>query len=206
MTTHSEKAMQTMAAMATVAADWKGADYVVTRERRMVSGEVTCPTCKGDRYICRDAAGEIIPPPSSKDNYKAWQEYHAKAREGARATGFWGNCPRCMGTRGRSRGYCSGKVTGLVEREVWVARPVIPAGSVNDSRFQGGCTCGLCNKTVLKSNLWCVIATGADGRKHHMYIGEDCMKKFIPGATTFIKDPAGKKIARADLQLDSAAE
>jgi len=199
MTKHSDKALTTISAMNTTPEQWKHTDILWKIEKRLVDGEVKCPTCLGGKVVLMDENGEVVKPPKAGDDYYAWlkakSEYEHSAAAGHRErTGypldsFRGNCPtcKCHNSRARMYGYCTGKIPGLVEREVAVGYPQWPEGTRFDSRFGGGCSCALCNKTVVASNLVPVTGTGDDGVAHGMWIGADCAKKFLPGVHTYAK-------------------
>lgn len=205
MSKHSDKALTTLAAMNTQPADWKRADIRWVEEERMVMGDVTCPTCFGARHVFFDDAKKVVPPPQTKDfppteswhkdyDYYAWEkanrEYREKAQKQSPHAWSAGNCPtcKCTNTRARMYGNCTGKVPGLVKRRMLVGYPVWPAGTKFDSRFNGGCSCGLCNKTVLKSGLVPCVGTGViDGVTHGMWVGDTCARKFLPGTHFYPK-------------------
>lgn len=181
MATHSEKAMATLAGMNTAPADWQLTPIKWVEEEREVMGEVTCPTCRGHRDVCRDADGKVIPPPvlveygqpGSFDSVEKVNQYQLAARKQSRPS--YGNCPTCR----NRKGYCTGRVKGLVRARVMVGYPQFPKGTKFDSRFIGGCHCHLCNKQILKSWRVPVHGGGADGRTHGMWVGEDCARKFL---------------------------
>jgi hypothetical protein len=205
MATHSEKAMATLTEMGTVPSVWQLTTIKWVEEEREIMGEVTCPTCDGDRDVCRDADGKVIPPPAlvscgvgADEAAERRRQYHGEAWEQARKQGrhSYGNCPTCR----NRKGYCTGRVKGLVREMVMVGYPQFPAGTKFDSRFSGGCHCHLCNKQILKSWRVPVHGVGADGRVHGMWVGEDCAKKFLAvkvkrAADSIMEDGNGARAA-----------
>lgn len=177
-TPHSAKALVTLAQMGTTPSQWKITPIKWVDEEREVTGWVECPTCHGRKFVRIDASGSVIPRPPRGTN--AADEYDTAARRDAyQANRNHGNCPRC-GKQTRGWGMIpQGSVKGLVRREVKVGYPQFPAGTRFDSRFGSGMNCALCNKLILKSGRVPVHATGADGVKHGMFVGEDCGKKFL---------------------------
>ena len=193
MTAHSDKGIETMARMGTVASDWRICDFRWVEEERYVACEVTCPTCSGDRAVVTHADGSPFPKPAHPDYrigveaYKAQMEVCSEYRKALRLiiSDAWsrGNCPTCI--RRKKYNLCTGKAVGKMLAKVMVGYPIWEEGASFDSRFGGGCTCGLCGKTILKSNLVPVTARGANGKAHGLLVGSDCAKKIFS-----IKSPA----------------
>lgn len=142
---HSDKALTTLTAMGTTPDMWAFAEIVWTEELRTVRAKVRCDACKG--------AGKTGP-------------WSAPVR-----------CDVCYVPRTRRASFNQGMgvVFAMVEKLVMVGRPVWPQGVKFDSRYHASCMCGLCGKTVLKSNLIPVV-----GGQHGMWVGADCAKKFMP--------------------------
>lgn len=198
MSAHSDKALKTMELMGTTADRWAVPEIRWVKEERMVPGYVTCPTCNGTKWVKYDAAGKALPVPKATGGFGCPRDtYYREARKEA-GGGYHGNCKTCRNTNPRARAYgCSeGTIKGEVLALVMVGYPQWTAGVRFDSRFRGGMSCGLCNKTVLKSNLVPVEATGADGRVHGMWVGSDCAKKFL--AVKPEKTDAGEKFYAAE--------
>ena len=209
MTTHSDKALATFAALGTQVADWfHPAVKWEGPVERMVPGHVTCPTCHGNRWVRLDAAGQLIPlPPKPVFNkntysYTGQSELHAylQAAKSEHAkhmgwpnAGYAGNCPTCRTTARRSKwgggGTSStGTVPGLVKAMVMVGTIVWPKGTqFGKSRFGNGnvCTraqCEVCGKGI-PSGRRVPLAYEKDGKAYAMWAGEDCARKFSKVAT-----------------------
>lgn len=227
MSKHSDKALTTLTAMATTPEQWKHCDVLWKLEMREVPGLVRCPDCLGGKVVLKDEAGEIVKPPETDDfppkyedskyDYYAWQkadrQYTADVGAQVKAAGghwdsYRGNCSRCVNQNRRARmyGYCTGKVPGMVMKEVGVGYVQWPAGVTFDSRYHGGRSCGLCNKSVYASNLLPVTGTGDDGNVHGMWVGCDCAKKFLPGVHTYQKKKDRPELVKKvdDLVFDQA--
>lgn len=176
-TPHSAKALATLEIMGTEPSQWGLTPIDWVEEERDVPGEVTCPTCRGRKFV-RIEDDRVAPAPSSESPESS--AYHAAARrDSIRAGRLHGNCPTCAR---RKRGWGMiprGKVEGIVRARVMVGYPRFPAGTRFDSRFRGGLHCNLCNKTILKSGRVPVHAVGDDGVVHGMFVGEDCAQKFL---------------------------
>jgi hypothetical protein len=183
-TTHSDKALKTIAMMGTVPGDWYIPEIDWVEENRMVIGLVTCPVCQGNKRVAKDASGAPKPWPSSRD-YGAWSEYERAAREQCkkdtgRSAGWEAtNCDNCKGKIGRYGHGSTGQVKSLVERLVRVGYVRWPAGVKFDSRFTTCSGCQLCAKEIRKSWRVPVAAKGADGSVHGMWVGSDCGRKFL---------------------------
>lgn len=186
MPTHSDKALTTIRAMGTLPEQWVLCPIEWRREECLVPGDVTCPECKGEKYVKYDADGEVIPPPDSKTDYTAWSIfYHEAVREARKLSRNGGNCKKCQKVkRGWGNIGATGHVRGLVKAMVVVGYTLWPEGCEFDSRFKSGCNCNLCNKLVMKSNLIPVIAKDVSGRWHGMRVGQDCVKKFLANVET----------------------
>jgi hypothetical protein len=195
---HSDKALATMMAMGTTPDDWHLTPIKWVEEEREVMGQVTCPLCKGTKWVrytpetlsLPERERTVIPPPPRVSDYRVVMDYeHAAQREArGRASSFhntFGNCPKCTVYKrgGKFTGgglYTTGKVPGLVWKKVLVGYPQWPKGVRFDSRFESGSHCHLCGKLIMKSWRVPVDATGVlDGKVHGMYVGEDCAKKFL---------------------------
>lgn len=193
MTTHSDKATQTMKMMGVVPTALKLTTIRWEKAMRMVRGEVECPSCKGLKWVRFDAAGAVIPAPAREKTYaypspRAEYEKTARAEHAAKhgQAGFYTytNCPTCRetNTRSRNRGNATGKVPGMVLREVMVGTPVFPAGAKFTSRYgASGCHCHLCGKNI-PSNRFVPVD---DGAAHAMWVGEDCAAKILAVASPF---------------------
>lgn len=194
MTTHSNKALATLAEMKVDAKALALTPIKWVKELRKVKGEVECPSCKGLKNVRFDAAGAVIPAPERPVGYchpNPRSEYEKAAREeqrerdraAGRQTNWIGNCPtcRCDNRRARNYGYPTGKVPGMVEREVMVGYPQFPATAKFDSRFATGCNCHLCGKFIPSGRFVPVDDRGA----HAMWVGEDCAAKILAVATPF---------------------
>lgn len=192
MTTHSNKALDTMKLMTVDPKALKLTTIEWRKEWRMVKGEVECPSCKGLKWVRFDAAGAIIPAPARETTYvypspRAEYEKTARAEHAAKnGKGFYTytNCPtcRCDNRRARMYGHSTGKVPGMVKREVMVGYPVFPAGAKFDSRFAvSSCHCHLCGKNI-PSNRFVPVD---DGATHAMWVGEDCASKILAVASPF---------------------
>lgn len=196
-TTHSDKALKTLATMGTVAGDWYIPEIDWVDEERMVPGLVTCPDCKGNKRVAKDAAGNPLPWPSSSD-YRAWSDYNDAAREQAKKdtgrAGGWEltNCKRCHGKIGRYGYGSTGKVKALVKAIVRVGYVRWPVGVRFDSRFTTCSGCQLCAKEIRKSWRVPVAAKGADGRVHGMWVGSDCGRKFLSAELKETKAAGGE--------------
>jgi hypothetical protein len=199
MSNHSDKALKTLEMMDTSPDAWKQADVKWVWEMRKVPGPVTCPVCLGNTYVAKDEAGNVIPPPQTKDfpsaygqsyDYGSWSTahsaYNALAQSQGRRYGY--GCEKCRNNNPRARlyGRSTGKVLGLVEMEMWVGYIQWPAGTLFVSRFQSGCHCALCNKLVLKSNMVPTVGVRKDGQNLGMWVGADCAKKFLLGLDTYV--------------------
>jgi hypothetical protein len=179
-TAHSAKALSTLAGMQTAPSQWQLTPIEWVEEEREVSGLVTCPTCRGEKFV-RVKDGRVVPPPPrSSQDHLDYLDYQNAARRDAHAAGMrYGNCPTCA-TRKRGWGMIpQGKVKGLVRERVMVGYPRFPPGTRFDGRFGGGLHCHLCNKLIMRSHRVPVHAIGDDGVAHGMFIGEDCARKFL---------------------------
>lgn len=179
---HSAKALETLRLMDTKPEDWQLTPIKWVREKRMAPALVKCPVCNGNRYVCKDAEGNVIPPPAlvgprSYEEEQAFWRYLRDAKAQARGDG--GNCTNCIRRNRWGGTFSSGSVQGLAEAEILVGYPQFPDGIKFDSRFHSGCNCNLCNKLVLKSNLVPVHGKGSDGTLHGMWVGVDCARKFL---------------------------
>lgn len=176
-TSHSAKALSTLAMMGTDPAQWQLTPIEWIEEEREVPGMVECPVCRGGKFV-RIVDGQVVHPPpiGSRDG----RAYRNEARgEAVRSGKPHGNCPRC-GVQKRGWGTIpQGKIKGTVRAKVMVGYPRFPPGTRFDSRFAGGLHCNLCNKLVTKSRRVPVHATGDDGVTHGMFVGEDCAQKFL---------------------------
>ncbi len=174
---HSDKALATLGGMQTQPSQWQLTPIEWVEEEREVPGLVTCPTCRGGKFV-RVENGQVIPPPPTGSGDKF--DYQNAARRDAYAAGLrYGNCPTCAK---RKRGWGmipQGKIGGLVRERVMVGYPKFPMGTRFDSRFHGGLHCHLCNKLIMRSRRVPVHATGDDGVVHGMFVGEDCARKFL---------------------------
>lgn len=190
MTTHTDKALETLRLMGTTPEQWRLADIKWVMEERVVKGEVNCPDCHGRKRVVKDAAGNIMPRPVEVAyGNEGWHASHEAVRaydlEARKQGGQRGNCERCRvhNPRARAHGYSMGKVPGLVKKMVEVGYPIWPEGVVKDSRFAltkaGYYHCQLCNKKVVKSGMVAVHTVGAGKHEHGMYVGEDCARKFL---------------------------
>lgn len=178
-TPHSAKALATLALMGTTPTQWQLTPIEWVEEEREVPGMVTCPTCRGHKFV-RIEGGHVIPPPPNDAGHLVIRDYHQAARHDAyKANKNYGNCPTC-GKQKRSWGMIpQGKIKGLVRTKVQVGYPKFPAGTRFDSRFRDGLHCHLCNKLIMKSHRVPVHATGDDGVTHGMFVGADCAQKFL---------------------------
>lgn len=194
---HSDKALATMMAMGTTPDDWHLTPIKWVEEERDVPGQVTCPLCRGTKWVRYAPGSENLPerdrpvipiPPHNDRNALLHYQHAAQAEARGRASFYkntFGNCPKCTVNKrgGKYTGgglYTTGKVPGLVRRKVLVGYPQWPKGVRFDSRFESGSHCHLCNKLIMKSWRVPVDATGVlDGKVHGMYVGEDCAKKFL---------------------------
>lgn len=173
---HSDKALATLSLLGTAPSDWTLTEIEWREEERMVVGQVKCPECMGWRWVRYDDAGAPIACADERTRF----DYENLARREARAAGFggyYGNCKRCRGTRGRMLGIPSGKVAGMVKAKVMVGYPKFPKGTRFESRFAGGGHCELCNKAIKASGRVPVNTTGENPRG--MWVGEDCARKFL---------------------------
>lgn len=176
MATHSDKALTTIACMGTTPADWQLTPIKWVMEEREIIGLVRCPTCNGDKWVRKDG-DKAIPRPTGALELS---EYLRLARNEAVRAGYgYGNCPKCLYHSRKGWGWMArGEVAGLVKATVPVGYPQFPEGVSFDSRFCGS-NCNLCNKSIMKSGRVPVHATGADGKVHGMFVGEDCALKFL---------------------------
>ncbi len=129
---------------------------------------------------------------AAKDLYTA---YKAALRLIIRDAWSTGNCPGCIKKR-KPQGWCTGRALAKVPAIVEVGYPIWEEGASFDSRFGGGCTCGLCGKTILKSRLVPVTARGADGKAHALLVGSDCAKKIFK-----IQSPAKEGVRILDVDV-----
>lgn len=123
-----------------------------------------------------------------------------------------GNCPKCKVTKYRAHdfGRCLGKVPGMVEREVMVGYPQWKKGTKFDSRFAfntnhvGHSQCELCAKALKSMFAGTVPVEGQDenGQWHGMWVGEACVRKFLPGIHSYPKPPKEKGKSTPDFILD----
>jgi cytochrome c1 len=194
MTTHSNKALQTLSQMGVAATALKLTPIKWAKELRTVQGEIDCPSCKGLKNVRFDTTGAVIPAPERETTYvypsprgeyekQARAEQHAADRAAGRQGSFMGNCPTCRVTNRRARmyGYPTGRVPGLVQREVMVGYPQFPAGAALDSRFGTGCNCHLCGKLIPSGRFVPVD----DRAAHALWVGEDCARKILAVASPF---------------------
>lgn len=179
---HSAKALSTLAIMGTAPSQWRLTPIDWVREEREVRGSVTCPTCRGEKFV-RIEGGRVLPPPEARSDGgsdRDSRDYHSAARRDAlQARMPYGNCPTCARRRRGWGMIPQGKVDGMVRTRVMVGYPRFPPGTRFDSRFFAGAHCNLCNKLVMKSRRVPVHATGNDGVAHGMFVGEDCARKFL---------------------------
>lgn len=201
-TSHSEKALKTLALLGTKPEDWKQTDIRWVYELRNVVRDVTCPVCFGERRVRIDReTGKPVEVPAeiANDFYKRQSFFAGK-------TFTYECCTRCVGTHGRNRGYSTGKIPGLVKMHVMVGYPIWPEGTKFDSRFREAATgrycCHLCSKS-LQSLQVPVVGRGADGQVHGMWVGTDCAKKFLMGLRFYVPQEVKKK--GLDVVLDEAA-
>jgi len=209
MTTHSDKALETIQQMNTTPEQWGLTPIRWVEEERMVPVEQCCPTCCGNRSLLLDENKTMIPWPAlvkypdhiegdTPEILAQWEAAYAeyKTARDARedyakkvsaqrlaATGSrWndnGNCPTCI----KKKGYCTGRAMIPALRKVMIGYPEWLPGIRFDSRFGVMSTerycCGLCSKTIKESNLVPVQAAGNDGKAHGMWVGEDCAMKIF---------------------------
>lgn len=177
MTKHSDKALTTIAQLGTTPDAWTLTAIDWIEEEREVLGLVRCPECDGSKWVRYAEDGTAIPVPALNTSDRF--DYTNAARRESRTNGgtLYGSCRRCRGTRGRMRGYPTGKVSGLVMALVMVGYPRWPAGTAFGSRFAGGMRCHLCGKSIHKSGRVPVNTDGASPQG--MWVGEDCARKFL---------------------------
>lgn len=186
---HSDKALATLTQLATTPEQWVLTEIKWVEEERLVPGQVKCPECGGHKWVRYDAEGKpIARPPEAVDrgNYREYyaaqrlqEEYDHLARKEF-GGGYYGNCKRCKGTRGRWHGIPKGTVSGMVLAKVKVGYPQWPAGTRFDSRFNDGAhRCHLCGKPIEKSGRVPVNTRPGSGVVHGMYVGQDCARKFL---------------------------
>lgn len=174
---HSAKALTTLARMGTTPSQWQLTPIAWIEEEREVPGLVTCPTCRGRKFV-RIVEGKVIPPPSANSS-ESFAYGNEARREALRGNKPYGNCPTC-GQMKRGWGMIpQGKVKGMVRAKVMVGYPQFPPDTRFDSQYAAGMHCHLCNKLVMKSRRVPVHATGDDGVTHGMFVGEDCAQKFL---------------------------
>lgn len=181
MTTHSDKAKETLRLLDCASSTWRFVEYRWVKEEREVLEEQQCPTCKGDRAVIPGTPIPAYPDYLNdkgsvyKEKLEAYTAYNAKIREIVPNCWAAGNCPTCI----RKKFRCTGRALVKVKRIVTVGYPIWPQGTRFDSRFQGGCTCGLCGKTVLKSRLVPLLAEDSKGVTHAIFAGIDCTQKIL---------------------------
>lgn len=210
-TKHSDKAMKTLALMGTKPEDWKQCDIKWIEELRTVEGWVKCPVCEGSRYVLsKPDKYEIVTRPadvSPHDFINSWR------RERGLESVPCQNCQQWKrGGKWTCAGWVStGKVRGLVSTKVWVGYPQWPAGTRFESRFamsaQNRYCCELCSKTLHSLQIPCVaVRPDGDTAPLGMWVGNDCAKKFLPGAWTHVylnqKDKNGVKMKDTDFVME----
>lgn len=200
MTTHSDKARATLAAMNTQASDWHMAEIVWRKELRRVPTKIKCRSCKGtgraflrrsdSAYICApyDSCAHVKAFLKTKGDPRAEASYFsttpADRRAWLEAEGIGeAQCPTCPARR-KWNGYGTGEVIALVEREVEVGYIQWPDGCRFDSRYQYSdgrslTHCALCSKGINQSGRVPVVGQDATGQWHGMFVGEDCARKFM---------------------------
>lgn len=184
--THSDKALTTLATMATTPDQWALTEILWVEEERLVMGQVTCPTCLGCKWV-RYENGQAVPQVASTfvghGGGPSFDDVNAARSTARQNPGYslYGNCPTCkapLRTKLGRVGGCTGKVPGLVLKAIMVGYPQFPAGARFDSRFAGSC-CHLCAKRIEKSGRVPVNTITTDGAQHAMWVGEDCARKFL---------------------------
>ncbi len=165
---HSDKAIATLTQMGAIDSTFTHTPIKWVREMRELEAKVYCPSKCSFNGRNWTLNGEVAPRQHSND-----ATYMAHPTNGwHKAQGHvWANCPTCKGV---------GKVDGVVNRMVMVGYPLWAEGTKFNSRFGGrfSCNCGLCGKTIIKSNLVPVTANTPDGIVG-MWVGCDCAKKIL---------------------------
>ena len=138
MSKHSDKGLETLTLMGTKPEQWKLTGFRWVKEMRPVQIEVTCPTCGGDRFVARDAGGQLIAPPKANAPLIEVQQYKAILKDQNPRMGTWdtGNCPTCIRKR-KPYDYRTGRAYATRMVEVEVGYPIWPEGVRFDSRFGG---------------------------------------------------------------------
>jgi hypothetical protein len=132
---HSAKALTTLNRMGTLPAQWHLTPIKWIEEEREVPGLVTCPTCRGRKYV-RTANGAVIPSPPANSSESFAYDNEAR-REAFRANRPYGNCPLCGKRKGGWGMIPQGKVKGRVRALVMVGYPQFPPGTRFDSQYAG---------------------------------------------------------------------
>lgn len=190
MTTHSDKALKTLAEMNTKASDWGLTEILWKEEEAVVPVEETCPQCRGRKRTHVTPDGKLVNPELLKIYHNPYGEHVPQELRGksqwavGKALGVqYGACPVCKGPRGASRGY----VVRYRVQKVRIGYVQWAAGTRFDSRFNHH-DCQLCAKTINVDRYRVpVTGRGEDGVVHGMWVGRDCARKFF-GIKNFKKD------------------
>jgi hypothetical protein len=179
MATLSDKVQVTVTAMGLDLSTMKVTDFRTVREERMVMSEVRCPTCKGNKFVTRNEAGEVM----RFDNINSVEA--REARFAMKRRGDEGYCRTCSNPR-KQQGYPQGVVKKMVTKMVTVHYPIWPVGTKFDSRFDHH-DCGACGKNGIVTGTVPMVGTDANGTVHGMYVGQDCAGKFFETAKDMVK-------------------
>ena len=207
MTTHSDKALKTLADMNTAGTDWVHPEVKWVVQKLIVPGTITCPDCHGDRrsfYTVEDSqkavgdntvrAAELLGLAPYMNYQRARQEHAAKlglVEQDCR------HCYRLGKLRwGRHAALQSlGNVEAMVVKTFHLGIIQWPAGTkFNVSRFayvdgSSPTHCQLCAKGIKKFGR-VPLVTIKDGQPRAMFVGADCARKFTG---VMVAKPEGKK-------------
>lgn len=204
MNKHSEKGLETIQRMNTLAQDWGLTE--IKWEKRIVPAEVwiLCPSCRGSGRI-GTLKGKTV------SSTEAWNNGAAKTIRPCPV------CPQVQSTRKGRTWYIKDETSkvevwhigsdnhhatpdqtsystmnGLVLKIVPVEREIGIVQWTKDTKFDSRFahsfdTCQLCAKVIPSRRFVPVTGKGVDGTIHGMWVGEDCAKKFF-GIKNFKKE------------------
>lgn len=187
LTKHSEKALKTIEGMNTIVSDWGLVEIKYRKEMVLAYVQEDCKTCSGNgRTYVKEGKALTYDQVLSLVNKQFGTQQTTLGGFQYRQVGVeYGECPNCLPSRGRARGYAStGKIWVWKKVPMMVGYPQWHQDTKFDSRFHDN-DCQLCAKHLKKGfgdgywHRYPITAKGADGVIHGMWIGPDCGKKFF---------------------------